>query len=70
MKLHNMIKIEVTMSNVLNWSDLRNTVLSQMQGNRGDHLSRDLPQVLVRAIYGLWEIKSCYYMLIMYMKRV
>ena len=37
----------------LNSSDLRNTVLSQMQGNRGDHLSRDLPQVLVRAIYGL-----------------
>ena len=37
----------------LNSSDLRNTVLSQMQGNRWDHLSRDLPQVLVRAIYGL-----------------
>ena len=52
-----------------------------MQDNRGDHLSRDLPQVLVRAIYGLWKnktsayyawlhMKSCYYMLIMYMKRV
>ena len=29
----------------LNLIDLRNTVLSQMQGNHGDHLSRDLPQV-------------------------
>ena len=52
-----------------------------MQDNRGDYLSRYLPQVLVRAIYGLWKnktsayyawlhAKSCYYMLIMYMTRV
>ena len=32
---------------------LRNAALSQMQGNRGGHLLRDQPQVLVRAICGL-----------------
>ena len=29
-----------------------------MQDNRGDHLSRDLPEVLVHAIYGLWKNKT------------
>ena len=52
----------------------------RMQGNRGDHVSLDLPQVLVRAIYDFWKVisnyyiklhvKSCHYLLIMYMKRV
>ena len=30
-----------------------------MQDMRGDHVSRDLPQVLVRAIYGLWQNWKC-----------